>query len=208
VAGSSTELAHVRSLGTAGAADGARRIVARLHAAACLVTANFACRAGVFRELGGFSPEYRRDEDREFNLRMWRAGKRGMYVDSVVTFTEVQHERLEKRYHRAWHRVTGASHARMRYRDTITRDGVLDVAMTSGGWAFGGVPGFLLREWIGHAREWVRKMRTRQFDLAFYDECRLRYLSSYIATRWRAWTLGSARAVGRAIQHRPIVNGS
>jgi glycosyltransferase involved in cell wall biosynthesis len=176
---------------------GASSLVNRLHAAACLVTANFACRADVFRELGGFAPEYRRDEDREFNLRMWRAGKQGMYVDSIVAFTEMQRERLEKRYHRAWHRVTGASHARMRYRDTITRDGVLDEAMTSGGWAVGGVPGFLLREWIRHAREWVRKMRTRQFDLAFYDECRLRYLSSYIAMRWRAWTLGSARGGSR-----------
>lgn len=186
---------------------GASSLVDRLHAAACLVTANFACRADVFRELGGFAPEYLRDEDREFNLRMWRAGKRGMYVDWVVTFTEIQRERLEKRYHRAWHRVTGASHARMRYRDTITRDGVLDDAMTSGGWAFGGVPGFLLREWMTHAREWVRKMRTRQFDLAFFDECRLRYLSSYMATRWRAWTLESARAMGRAMQRRPLING-
>ena len=96
----------------------------REHAAACLVTANFACRASVFRELGGFSPEFRRDKDREFNLRLWRAGKRGKYVDSVVTYTEVQPERMEKSYHRAWHHVTGQSHARMRYRDSITPDGV------------------------------------------------------------------------------------
>ena len=79
--------------------------------------------------------------------------------------------------------------------------------MTSGGWAFGGVPGFLLREWMTHAREWVRKIWTRQFDLAFFDECRLRYLSSYMATRWRAWTLESARAMGRAMQRRPLING-
>jgi len=35
---------------------GASSLVDRLHAAACLVTANFACRADVFRELGGFLP--------------------------------------------------------------------------------------------------------------------------------------------------------
>jgi glucosyl-dolichyl phosphate glucuronosyltransferase len=121
---------------------GASSLVDRQHASACLVTANFACRAAVFCELGGFSPEYLRDEDREFNLRMWRAGKHGMYVDSIVTSTEVQRERLEKRYHRAWHHVTGVSHARMRYQDIVTRDGVLDDAMTSGGRLVGGVPLF------------------------------------------------------------------
>jgi hypothetical protein len=174
---------------------GASSLVDRLHAAACLVTANFACRADVFRELGGFAPEYLRDEDREFNLRMWRAGKRGMYVDSVVTFTEVQHERLEKRYHRAWHRVTGASHARM-HRDTITRDGVLDDAMTSGGWAFGGVPGFLLREWMTHARNGCgigRGSSTWRFSTSA-----VRYLSSYgdamARGRWRAPVDGSRHA--------------
>ena len=94
---------------------GASSLVNRLHVAACLVTANFALPRGRVPRARGFAPEYLRDEDREFNLRMWRAGKRGMYVDRVVTFTEIQRERLEKRYHRAWHRVTGASHARMRY---------------------------------------------------------------------------------------------
>ncbi len=168
-------------------ARGASSLVDREHASACLVTANFACRAAVFRELGGFSPEYLRDEDREFNLRMWRASKRGMYVDSIVTFTEVQRERLEKRYHRAWHHVTGVSHARMRYRDIVTREGVLDDAMTSRGRSVGGVPLFLFREWMVHARAWAKKTFARQHDLAFFDECRVRYLSSYIATRWGGW---------------------
>ena len=65
---------------------------------------------------------------------MWRAGKRGMYVDAVIDpYTEVQPERLEKRYHRAWHHVTGASHARLHYRDSITPDGALDESMTASG---------------------------------------------------------------------------
>jgi glycosyltransferase involved in cell wall biosynthesis len=187
---------------------GAESPVDRQHAAACLVTANFACRAAVFRELGGFSPDYLRDEDREFNLRMWRAGKRGMYVDSVITFTEVQPERLEKRYHRAWHHVTGTSHARMRYRDIVTREGVLDDAMTSGGRLIGGVPLFLVREWITHAREWVMKTIARKHDLAFFEECRLRYLSSYIATRWSSWLRTTMRSrAGRSAVDGQDTNG-
>ncbi|MCU1384409.1 MAG: hypothetical protein JWL71_3106 [Acidobacteria bacterium] len=157
----------------------------RDHAAACLVAANFACRASVFRELGGFSPDFRRDEDREFNLRLWRAGKRGKYVDSVVTYTEVQPERLEKTYHRAWHHVTGRSHARMGYRDSITPDGVLDDSMAFRGRQVWGVPGFLYREALVHLAGYVRKLCSGQFEQAFFEECRLRYLSSYIAERWR-----------------------
>jgi glycosyltransferase involved in cell wall biosynthesis len=164
---------------------GQSSIIDRDHAAACLVTANFACRASVFRELGGFSPDFLRDEDREFNLRMWRAGKRGMYVDGVMTYTEVQPERLEKRYHRAWHHVTGASHARLRYRDSIAPDGALDESMTASGRRIGGVPGFLYREACAHASDWLINTFAGRRDRAFLNECRLRYLSSYIVRRWR-----------------------
>jgi glycosyltransferase involved in cell wall biosynthesis len=161
-------------------------VIDRTHASACLVTANFACRASVFRELGGFSPAFLRDEDREFNLRMWRAGKRGLYIDSVATYTDVQPERLHKRYHRAWHHVTGASHARMRYRDSITPGGALDDSM-AGGRQIGGVPGFLYREALSHLWHWLAHLLAGQIDLAFFDECRLRYFGSYFVTRWRTW---------------------
>jgi glycosyltransferase involved in cell wall biosynthesis len=160
-------------------------VIDRAHASACLVTANFACRASVFRELGGFSPAFRRDEDREFNLRMWRAGKRGMYVDSVVTYTDVQLERLGKPYHRAWHHVTGASHARMRYRETIRSDGALDDSMASAGRRVAGIPGFLYKEAAAHLLHWTIKVMTGRVDQAFIEECRLRYLGSSFTTRWR-----------------------
>jgi len=164
---------------------GQSRYIDRDHASACLITANFACRAKVFAEVGGFAPEYRRDEDREFNLRMWRAGKRGLYVDSIVAFADVQPERLAKRYHREWHRVTGASHARLRYLDTIDPLGRLDDRMPARGRVWWGVPGFLYRELVASAGRWMRHMLTAAWDRAFADECRMRYLASYVATRWR-----------------------
>ncbi|HZR23260.1 MAG TPA: glycosyltransferase [Vicinamibacterales bacterium] len=157
----------------------------RDHASACLITANFACRAEVIRDVGGFAPEYLRDEDREFNLRMWRAGKRGMYADTVVAFAEIQPERLDKRYHRQWYHVTGASHARLRYRDTIDRDGRLVPDLTARGLSWLGVPGFLYREFLAHLWSWTRRSISGQWDAAFGDECRIRYLASYFFTRWR-----------------------
>jgi glucosyl-dolichyl phosphate glucuronosyltransferase len=164
---------------------GQARYIDRDHASACLITANFACRAEVFRDIGGFAPEFRRDEDREFNLRMWRAGKRGLYVDAVVAAAEIQPERLTKAYHRAWYHVTGVSHARLRYRDAIDRAGRLDAAAVGCGRHWLGVPGFLYREFVGNVARWIEHLATGAWDDAFFEECRLRYLASYFVTRWR-----------------------
>ena len=161
------------------------------HAAACLITANFACRSSVFDEVGGFSPEYLRDEDREFNLRMWRAGKRGRYDDSIVAYTDVQPERLEKAHHRRWHRVTGRSHARMRFLDALDREGRLRHG-SQGRYIFG-APGFLYRQLAGHLVGWLRLIARGRMDEAFFDECRVRYLLAYLTARWQT-RLGMLRA--------------
>jgi hypothetical protein len=85
------------------------------------------------------------------------------------------------------------SHARLRYRDTITAQGALDDAMAGTGLTIAGVPGFLYREWALHARAWATKVSRGLWDEAFLDECRLRYLSSYMTSKWR-------EALGRAFR--------
>lgn len=156
------------------------------HASACLVTANFACRAEVLHEVGLFSPKFVRDEDRELNMRLWAAGKRGKYEHSVVTFADVQPDRLEKDYHRRWHTVTGESHARLRYREAIDRDGKLRVPADIPGRSFLGSPAFLYRELLDHASRWLWRVVRGRWDEAFIHECRLRYLFSYLRTRWHS----------------------
>lgn len=156
----------------------------RDHASACLISANFVCRASILRQLGGFSPQFQRDEDRELNLRLWRAGKRGMYEDSLLCFAQVQPERLTRRYHRRWHAITGGSHARLHYRDLVDRDGRLAEAPPPGRRLWG-VPGFLYREFGRHAAAWARSSARLEFDGAFYHECRMRYLAAYFRQRWR-----------------------
>ncbi len=166
-------------------ARGTSTYIDREHATACLITANFACRAAVFRDVGGFAPEFSRDEDREFNLRMWRSGKRGMFVNSVVAAADIQPERLTKRYHRAWYHVTGRSHARLRYLDRIDRDGRLDAPLAADRRVWFGVPGFLYREFGRHVVRGVTHFLKGDWSAAFFEECRLRYLWSYFRTRWR-----------------------
>ena len=153
------------------------------NASGCLVGANFVCRRDVLREMGGFSRDYLRDEDRELNLRLWRAGKTGLYSENVVATALVQPERLTKRYHRQWHVVTGANHARLRYREIIAQDGRLVAPITRH--TLLGTPGFVYKEVPQEALRCLWHWIGGREAPAFAAECRVRYLVSYILTRAR-----------------------
>lgn len=154
------------------------------HASPCLMTANFASRRAALQEVGGFSPDFLRDEDRELQMRLWTAGKRGMYNGDIAVTTEVPVERMTKRYHRQFNLRVGASHARMRYRDRLTRDGRL-VPEDMGAATLFGVPGFLYRGLIQHVAAWLRSVMTLDGTAAFFHETRALYFGSYIWHRIR-----------------------
>jgi cellulose synthase/poly-beta-1,6-N-acetylglucosamine synthase-like glycosyltransferase len=147
------------------------------------VAANFICRRDVLRDVGGFSPAFFRDEDRELNLRLWRAGKIGMYADNIVATAVVQPERLTKGYHRRWHAVTGANHARLRFKQIIAPDGHLTEPVTRH--CLFGTPAFVYKELGGEVVNWVRASVAGRQPETFTAECRARYLASYIWTRAR-----------------------
>lgn len=154
------------------------------HASPCLMTANFASRRAALEDVGGFSPEFLRDEDRELQLRLWASGKRGLYVDTLAVRTEVPCERMTKAYHRRFHLRAGGTHARMRYRDRIDRDGRL-VAEDIGSVTLLGAPGHLYRNLIKHAACWLWHIATFDGNSAFFHETRTLYFASYIWNRYR-----------------------
>jgi len=158
-------------------------LVDRDHASACLGAANNACRREAFEEVGGFSPLYRRGQDREFERRLWRAGKRGMFADSVRVIAPVDPARLTKSYHRRWYETTGVNHARVKYREVIDRDGRLVPPMQ--GRSFLGVPLFLYRDCLVSLAAWAWHTVRCHMSEAFYQECQLRYFAAYIQTRAR-----------------------
>lgn len=160
------------------------------HASACLITANFACRRPVFDDVGLFATSFSRDEDREFNLRLWRAGKRGRYVDRLRVVAPVVPERLTKRYHRRWHETTGRNHARMQFRDVVDHSGRLVPAMRRR--RLLGTPAFVYRECLAEGLRWIAAVARGTRGDAFFYECRVRYFTSYIAERARVLLRPSA----------------
>ena len=151
------------------------------HAATCLITANLACRRSVFERSGLFSPEYPRGQDREIQLRMWRAGCHGLYAPDVLVTVDVPASRLTKQHFRQWFRRYGSVHARMRLLETIDRDGRLIEPRTRG--TLLGVPPFLCRRLAEAVVAWmVAVARFRPLD-TFFHENRVRYLAHYIRTR-------------------------
>jgi glycosyltransferase involved in cell wall biosynthesis len=163
---------------------GTSPVVDAEHASPCLMTANFACRREAYEAVGGFSPEFLRDEDREMQLRLWSAGKRGLYVPELQVTAEVAPERLRKPYHRAFNFRVGVNHARMGYRERVDRDGRLVRDPKPLATLFG-TPGFVFREMLSHVTGWLSSVARGDSTAAFFHEVRLRYFAGYVLTRAR-----------------------
>jgi glycosyltransferase involved in cell wall biosynthesis len=154
------------------------------QASACLLTANLGIRRSVFEIVGGFSPDYPRGQDRELELRMWRAGLQGLYLPAMEVVVEVPPERLTRRYHRQWHATTARYHALMRYRDAVDADGVLREESPDARRLLG-IPLFMYRAFLAHAVGWLRASVRRRSSEAFFHETRLWYYAGFFFTRLR-----------------------
>lgn len=163
------------------------------NAAPCLVGANCAFRREVFDRVGLFDPAFTKSQDREIQLRLWRAGGVGLYVPQMAISVEVPPERLTKKYFRYWYRTYGVYHSRMRLLDAIDRNGRLTDPPAR---RVFGVPGFIYRSLLASVRGWV--VAAAQFDrtATFYYENRCRYLASYIGERLREGLKRANHALG------------
>jgi len=152
------------------------------NAAPCLVGANFAFRGEVFARIGLFDPKFNLSEDREIQLRLWRAGGQGLYVPEMAIDVEIPDERLTKKYFRYWYTTYGRLHSRMRLLDSLDHQGRL---MPPPERTLLGVPPFLYREFLGNLSRWLFGHARFDGRCAFYWENRTRYLFSYIRERYR-----------------------
>src|SRR5919106_3151187 len=149
----------------------------------CLIGANFAVRRSVFERVGLFPPAFPWGEDREFQLRAWEAGVRGIYLPEVVAVCRVPPERVTKRYQRQWFSKAGRVHARMQLMERTDGQGRL-VAPVPGRRVLR-VPGYLLRQLGREVGRWTRAFVCLRGQEAFRAENRIRYLASYLAEHRR-----------------------
>jgi glycosyltransferase involved in cell wall biosynthesis len=146
----------------------------------CLLGANFAFRREVFDAVGLFATDFQRVKDRigsledhDFMLRLWRAGRKAVYDPRVTIRAEIQPNRLERAYHRRWHRGHGHFHALLRSPEMEqTRVGT-----------FLGVPAHLYRQAWGDAVGWVGALVAGRPARRFHHEVRLRFFVGFLFTR-------------------------
>ena len=148
----------------------------------CLVGANVAFRVSVFEHIGMFATDFQRVKDRigsiedhEFQLRLLRAGRSGVYDPRITIQAEVQPNRLQRRYHRRWHQGHGHFHALLRSED---------VEQTRTGTLFG-VPAHLYRRALMDVIAWASALLRRHEARAFAYELRLRFSYEFFKTRRR-----------------------
>lgn len=147
----------------------------------CLIGANFAFRRVVFEQLGAFKADFQRVkdgigslEDHEMLLRLWHAGRKGLYVPSLQVIAEIEPERLDKRYHRRWHTGHGRFTALLRL-EQIERSRL----------RLFGVPGHLFRQAFADAVGWAVCELGNHPGRAFQHETRLRFFHGFVKQRCR-----------------------
>lgn len=166
--------------------------------AVCLVGANLAFRKQVFARVGLFAASLGRvkdgigsTEDHDMQLRVWRAGMRGLYLPSIVAVADVTPDRLEPGYHRRWHRGHGRHCAMMRLRELVPAD-LGPMSEPDDIVTLFGAPAFVYADLIKTANLW-RKAVWRHGDSRFYRH-QFHHVLSYIRTSHQI-----SRGTGRTV---------
>jgi glycosyltransferase involved in cell wall biosynthesis len=145
-----------------------------------LISANLACRKGLFARIGGFSPQFQRVkdgigslEDDEWIRRLWKAGEPALYLPELVTYAVVPATRLTRTYHRRWHSGHGRFYA------LLHAD---EMEQTSVGSLFG-VPAHMYRSAIVDMLSWMAAAGRGHREQAFTHEVKLRFFRGFFSQR-------------------------
>jgi glycosyltransferase involved in cell wall biosynthesis len=136
-------------------------------------------------QLGRTAGTLRNQAQREWHLRARAAGMRGFYVPEMVVHHVVEPERLTKQYFRRWYYWHGISRAIL-----FTKLGVDMDAPDSSRLDFSkipriaGVPRYMYRNLLAHARDLVRAWIRRDPVAAFEHELWLCFFAGIAKQRW------------------------
>ena len=166
----------------------------------CLVSANLACRREVFDTVGPFDPATQRVknsigsmEDHEWQMRVWSAGMKGMYVPEMIVDAPVSKERLTRRYHRRWHFGHGSFRSVLR-----------DAASERSAWRWLDVPAHVYRSTGVHLLNTVKFWAQGDGYASFLEECYFLGGLGFIWNRWTHLRGAAAKGVGsKRVQPQP-----
>ncbi len=174
-------------------------LVSSRDRAVCLVGASLSFRREVFERVGLFAPRLGRikdgigsTEDHDMQLRLWKAGMRGVYVPDVVSIADVTPDRMVKAYHRRWHRGHGRYCAAMRLRELVPED-LGPMSEPADIVSLFGSPAYVYADLLVFGRRWLLALIKGE-DSFFYAN-KVRHIWSYL----RAGYADSSRCGRRGV---------
>ena len=154
---------------------------------------NMAFRRSAFDRAGLLDPDTGRragtllgQEVREWCIRARAVGVRGFYIPDAVVHHVIPATRLRKSYFRRWFYWRGISRALLYERAGLDMEAPERPALTAGGAAHVfGVPRYLYRTAIAHARECIAGVMTRDALASFDHELWLWFFAGIVRQRWK-----------------------
>lgn len=144
-------------------------------------------RVGLFKhELGRIKDAIGSAEDHDLQLRVWQAGGQGMYAPTVITFAEVQEERLTKKYHRRWHTGHGHFYALMRVAE-----------FEQGEMRLFDVPARLYKQAMKESIGWLKQTLRANEEVAFEHETEVRFFRGFFRQRRKQFKATKTRSTAR-----------
>jgi glycosyltransferase involved in cell wall biosynthesis len=148
----------------------------------CLPGGNMAWRRGALIEVGGFSVDYPRAQDRELLVRTLLQDGCAMYAPDVIVYHRLERGRLTREFFRNWYRSEGRMRAGYAFEELFTRDGYLR-PIPAGTPRVLGVSRYLYRQWMRALASYLMaRLGVIRRD-PFPHELRLRMLSAYLRRR-------------------------
>src|SRR5262249_25833026 len=125
-------------------------------------------------------------EVREWCIRARAAGLRGFYVPEIVVRHLIPAARLRKSYFRRWFYWRGISRALLYERSGFDMEAPdQSISGAPGGAHVFGVPRYLYRTALGHARAWIAALVRRDVIASFDHELWLWFFAGIVRQRWK-----------------------
>lgn len=143
----------------------------------CLLACSF--RTADVAAVGGYSPELGvtknqigGTEDLEVLKRLWKSGRKGIYLPHISFYHKVEPNRITKKYHRRWHSGHGSFYAAMR-----------DEEVEQSSARLFDVPAHLYSQAAKNIVHWLKFSLQRQKAKTFWHETQLHFFKGFFRER-------------------------